>query len=471
MAAALAFGLAGCSGVSAPSASGPPPPAGGTGFTTAASTQQWLDQFGTGTLIQSTTGITPTTGIFNGGDVLTGIAADPTGNVVVAGYTFGAFPGFTNPTHAAEDFIAKFDPTGKQLWLQQFGTGASDYLNAIATDAAGNIYAAGFTTGAFPGATNPTAAPQALAIKFDANGNQLWLRQFPSGSGIAIRALATAANGTLLATGVLAQQTTQPPGAQIQLASQQAFAASLSASTGQTVWQQPLSPSGITILNAIAADASGNAYLAGEMIPSPAAGSAPAAMHLLAIKLASADGTQIWQQPAIPAVPVTDATFLQGIAVGPDGNAVVSGISFGTSGMTNFIAKLNDVSGQQVWFTPFGGTTTTEAGNVAIDTAGNVFVGGNTFAALLPNFQPLVEDVFLAKFNSGGQNIWLQQFGTGNEFSIANLIVGPLPSGSQLQVAVDPAGNALLGGITSGQFPGFNNSNHAMEDFVARFGP
>ncbi|MHB1958573.1 MAG: SBBP repeat-containing protein [Acidobacteriaceae bacterium] len=51
-----------------------------SGFTQAASTEQWTAQFGTGN-----------------GDIATGVATDPSGNLLVAGVTLGAFPGFSNP--------------------------------------------------------------------------------------------------------------------------------------------------------------------------------------------------------------------------------------------------------------------------------------------------------------------------------------------------------------------------------------
>jgi hypothetical protein len=466
--AMLCLALAGCSGVSAPSSGGPPTPTGGTGFTAPAATQLWLRQFGTGNTSPTPGTITATTGVLNSGDILTGIAADPSGNVVVSGYTFGAFPGFSNPNHMAQGFAAKFDSTDKQLWLQQFGAGASDYLNAIATDTEGDIFAVGFTTGAFPGATNTAGSPEAVVLELDANGNLLWLRQFSAGSGIDIRAVAVDGNGDLLVTGVLTQNTQQPETAPIQLTAQQAFVAKLSAANGQTIWQQTVGTSGITILNAIATDTTGDAYVAGEF-SAPASQSNPSMLQMLAMKLSAADGSTIWQQKTIGNSNGGES-LLRGIAVDSQDNAVVSGLMFGANEPYSFIAKLN-ASGQQVWLSSFGAMTQTYVDNVGMDAAGNVLVAGSTYAALLPEFQLSTDDVFLAKFDSGGHNVWLQQFGTGNEQSGIDLIIGPLPTENQVQVAVDSQGNAILGGITSGQFPGFTNPAQATEPFVAKFGP
>lgn len=468
LAVLICMALSGC-GVSAPSSAGPPAPLGGTGFTTAASTQLWLRQFGTGYTAPNAGAISDTSGLLNSGDVLTGIAADPDSNAVICGYTFGAFPGYINPNHIAEDFVAKYDPSGNQLWLHQFGTGVSDYLNTVTTDAIGNIYVGGFTTGAFPSATNLTNSPEAVVVKFDPNGNMLWLRQFASGTGIAVRALTIDDNGGLLLAGVFSQQAMQLGPDQVDLQSQQAFVARLSAATGQSVWQQTINIARITILNAIASDTIGNAYVAGEADGPPAQpNSGP--YQLLAMKLSASEGSTIWQQQAIGNSNTGAESLLEGIAVDPQGNAIVSGIGF-AGASSNFVAKLSTASGEQVWFTPIGGATLTYVNNVALDSAGNIFLTGTTLAALLPQFQPPNNDVFLAKFNSNGDNLWLQQFGTGNEPFGLSLTIGPLPVGNGVQVTVDPQGNAVLGGITTGQFSGFNNPNHAIEPYVAKFGP
>lgn len=464
--------VCGCSSVTAPSASGPAVPAGGTGFTTSASTQLWLRQFGTGTVLANTPPMTPTTGLFHDGDVLTGVTADSSGNAVVCGYTRGAFPGFSNPSHAPQDFLAKFDSTGKQLWLRQFGTGASDYLNAVTVDAHGNIFTAGFTTGSFAGANNPSGAPRAIVTKFDTNGNQIWLRQFTNGTGIAVRAITAAPNGTLLVAGALSQQTAQQPG-EMQLLAQTAFISRMDGVSGQTLWQQTVAPAGISILNAIAADSMGNAFAVGEAIQTAAGQSSTGTFQLLALKLAAADGSRIWQQENIGNSKMASAALLTGAAVDGQNNLVVVGSQFGSDAIC-LLASLDKDSGEPVWISPFGGTTITGSGTVAVGAGGDIFTAGNTLAALVPSYQPNMQDVYVAQFNSAGQSQWVQQFGMLQETVEAgsvNFTVGPLPQGYWPQVATDPSGNLLVGGITTGQFVGFSNPHNAVEPFLAKFGP
>ena len=97
--------------------------------------------------------------------------------VYVSGYTEGAFPGYS--WAGSEDaFLAKVSAAdGTILWVHQFGTSATDRLNGVTDDGAGNVFGVGQTNGAFAGFTNQGAVDGFIA-KFDADGNQLWLHQF-----------------------------------------------------------------------------------------------------------------------------------------------------------------------------------------------------------------------------------------------------------------------------------------------------
>jgi hypothetical protein len=90
----------------------------------------------------------------SGEDIASSIAVDGSGNVYVAGETYGAFEGFTNPG-GLDGFVSKFNSSLVLQDLIQFGTTGDDYVSSIAVDGSGNVYVAGFTEGAFEGFTNP----------------------------------------------------------------------------------------------------------------------------------------------------------------------------------------------------------------------------------------------------------------------------------------------------------------------------
>ena len=108
-----------------------------------------------------------------------GVAIDPAGNVVVTGYTTGDLDGAHGGNTTDDVFVAKFDPNGALTWLRQFGVPAvADRGYALATDAAGNVYVTGYTRGNLA-ATNQGDKDIYIA-KLDPTGAQLWLQQFGS---------------------------------------------------------------------------------------------------------------------------------------------------------------------------------------------------------------------------------------------------------------------------------------------------
>jgi enterochelin esterase-like enzyme len=108
-----------------------------------------------------------------------GVALDPAGNVVVTGYTTGDLDGAHGGNTTDDVFVVKFDPTGNRTWLRQFGVPAvADRGYAIATDVGGNVYVTGYTRGNLA-ATNQGDKDIYIA-KLDPGGNQLWLQQFGS---------------------------------------------------------------------------------------------------------------------------------------------------------------------------------------------------------------------------------------------------------------------------------------------------
>ncbi len=135
-------------------------------------TQLWVKQFGTSTI-----------------DFGYGIAVDSSGNSHVTGYTIGALAG--NTTAGGDDiFIAKYDSSGTQVWVKQFGTSTIDIGYGIAVDSSGNSHVTGYTTGALAG--NTTAGGEDIFIaKYDSSGTQVWVKQFGTtgndiGYGIAL---------------------------------------------------------------------------------------------------------------------------------------------------------------------------------------------------------------------------------------------------------------------------------------------
>ena len=98
-----------------------------------------------------------------------GVAQDGEGGVFVTGYTYGELDG---PNAGMNDgFVARYDADGNQLWMKQFGTAGYEWPFSAAPDGAGGVFVGGHTWG-------DLAAPHAgegdlFILHFDADGNQI----------------------------------------------------------------------------------------------------------------------------------------------------------------------------------------------------------------------------------------------------------------------------------------------------------
>ncbi|MEA2733564.1 MAG: hypothetical protein QOE14_15 [Humisphaera sp.] len=238
-----------------------------------------------------------------------GVSFDASGNVYVAG-TFGVSIGINDA------FVAKYSPTGAQLWLHQFGTTTDDTASAVKVDAAGNVIVAGSTSGAMG---TPAGGYDAFVRKYDSNGNVLWTKQVGSSRAESVQGVAVDAGGNIFAVGRtqgIINGTT--PGA---FDDSQAFLFKLD-SAGNFGWVQQLDATDEDNANDVSVDAAGNAYLAGHGLTG--------SNERFLIASYGPSGAMRWSE-------LLDTPFLvdefSGIVVDPDGSrAWLSGITSGNFG-------------------------------------------------------------------------------------------------------------------------------------------
>src|SRR5205814_2345623 len=151
-----------------------------------------------------------------------------------------------------------------------------------------------------------------------------------------------------------------------------------------------------------------------------------------------------------------------GIAVDAADNAYVIGLTSSTDFPTAnplqpalggvddvFVAKLNPTGSALLYSTYLGGSGFDEGFDIAVDTAGNAYVTGQTGSSNFPTANPLqptfgggFSDAFIAKLNPAGSILVYSSYLGGNDHD------------GGLGVAVDAAGNAYVVGETqSTNFP------------------
>ena len=137
----------------------------------------------------------------------------------------------------------------------------------------------------------------------------------------------------------------------------------------------------------------------------------------------------------------------------PTQNAFQAGPSPTESGGNAFVTKLNPSVPSYVFSTYLGGSAKDEANGIAIDSATNVYVTGNTRSTDFPTVVNAVQtkigdtsgDAFVTKFNSGGSSLSYSTYLGGNN------------NDAGFGIAVDISGNAYVTGVTaSTNFPTAN---------------
>jgi hypothetical protein len=213
-----------------------------------------------------------------GNDAARSLVVDGAGNVWVTGMAGGpGFPVTAGPsgTSSAEDaFVAKLNTAGALVYATRLGGSGSDSANAIGLDGAGNIYIAGQTSSTDFPTTSGSAqtayrgGTDAFAAKLPAGGGAPSYSTLLGGSGNDLaKAVTVDAAGNACFAG-RTDSSNLPVTSPIQAVyggSGDAFLACLNA--GGTAWTALTYLGGTTPdqANAIARDAAGDIYVAGEV--------------------------------------------------------------------------------------------------------------------------------------------------------------------------------------------------------------
>jgi autotransporter-associated beta strand protein len=383
---------------------------------------EWLSQFG-GTLPVD--------------ESAQAVAAD--GNLYVVGETGGTLPGQSSAGGLADAFVRKYDAAGNELWTRQFGSSDSDAAVGVAVSASG-VYVVAQTHGTLPGQAS-AGDWDVFVRKYDADGNELWSRQF--GSAGEDDAFAVAAD----ATGVyVAGDTNGALPGQGNAGRFDAFVRKFDAA-GNELWTRQFGTGGIDVALGVAVDASG-VYLGGftdDTLPDQSSSGGVDAF----VRKYDAAGNELWTRQ----FGTGDEVFARGIAVSASG-VYVAGFAFGAfPGQTNagdadaFVRKF-DAAGNELWTREFGSAAEDDAFAVAAD-ATAVYVAGETAGTFAG-----AKDAFVRKFDAAGNELWTRQFGSDADDSAYG-------------VAADASG-VYVAGLTGGNLPG-QASAGAKDAFVRKF--
>jgi len=388
-----------------------------------------------------------------------GVSSDSANNSYVVGYTTGNLSNASGgPSSGLSDFfITKYDSNNTRQWSKQYGLSSKTaQAKSVASDSDGNFCVTGITNGNFD---NPAAAVtgyEEFIAKYNSSGSELWFKQLPTQlvalqgwSGVAIDSLgncyiSATTKANLPGTNADSNLDGTPISGVFGL-----FLAKFSSSSGVNTWTKQVDvSSGLSIIpRSITIDSSNNVYVTGTTsanlenaaslfsaasptpVPTGAVLNSTGTSDVFIYKFDS-DGNIQWQhQLGATCSSLVSGTIGWGVTVDSNKNVFIAGtsacslkgdgslISGGTFGL--FLLSYNS-GGNQRWLKELGiSGSSTQAWGIALDSSESPTVVGTTSldwkTADLTNgtgTAKINSDGFVAKFNNGDGSLkWIQQFG------------------------------------------------------------
>jgi len=387
---------------------------------------------------------------------------DDSGNVYVTGYFFSPTAEFnpggsggmlTRKAGGYDVFLAKYDAAGGLRWARSMGGNGinGDYGFGVAVDKSGNVYITGMYTSDTadfnPGGSGGKlmnaggGAHDAFLAKYDAGGGFLWAKSFGGGSNDEGYGVAVDGSGNVYVTGYFNSGTVDfNPGSTggmlTTMGTEDVFLAKYDAG-GNYLWAKNMGGTGADLGYSVAVDGSDNVYVTGYFISG-------------------------------------SANFDPG-GTGGAGTLTTAGSN------DAFLAKY-DASGGFLWAKNIGGNSVEWSYDVAVDGSDNVYVTGYSVSATV-DFDPggsggvvnaagTAEDVFLAKYDAGGNYLWAKSMG-GDEGDVGRSVavdgrgnVYVTGKFSSATAEFDPGGS---GGTLTNASPGGGKGGNTADLFLAKY--
>jgi hypothetical protein len=352
-------------------------------------TKQWTKQLGS-----------------SGRDSTNGVATDSSGNVYVTGVTFGGLD--WNTSAGANDlFVVKYNSSGTKQWTKQLGSASTDFANGVATDSSGNVYVAGATYGGLDGNTN-AGNSDLFVVKYNSSGTNPGTKQLGTAEYDEARGVATDSSGNVYVVGGTKGKLAGASNS----GRTDVFVIKYN-SSGTKQWTKSLGTWQNDLANGVATDSSGNFYVAGITYKHLDGNTSGGNADLFVVKYNSSGKKQWTQQLGTSSRDhargvATDSSgnvYVTGDTYGGlDGNT--------NAGYNDlFVVKYLD-NGTKQWTKQLGTSSTDLANGVATDSSGNVYVTGGTYGGLDGNTNAGNSDLFVVKYNSSGTKQWTKQLGS-----------------------------------------------------------
>jgi hypothetical protein len=414
-------------------------------------------------------------------DVTRGVCIDNSGNIYITG-TFQSttvINGITYNSNGATDiFIVKMNAAGNYLWIRTFGSSSFDYVFDIDNDINGNIAITGAfrNTMVLPGGLSITSAASAdeFTAKLDTNGNCIWAK---TGSGATFdmgNEINITPQGNILTIGNTEGNITFDGNTLTHIDNTDVFFAKYNPSG---IFQTAKLFGGIGTAQgrAISSDENENILIAGVFTGQMTIGtntlnSSNTNDEDCFVAKLDPNGNAIWVKQYGSSI---GSDYARGIDADAQGNIYVSGVFSGTvnfdgnvltaNGTSDiFLLKYNSV-GNIIWIKQIGGNFSDEGCEIEVKDNGDVFATGQYSQTIVlngNNFNALgARDVFISKMNSDGDFIWNKTLG-GPQDDV-NYAIGLNRINEEL-VTVGTYSSSFTDGLTT------INSNGNVDSYISK---
>lgn len=316
-------------------------------------------------------------GLKNSDDDSRSIAVDSNGNVYVTGLSFGS-------STVYPDWVTiKYDSNGSRKWVRSYKSTAAALMGAygvkIAVDTSGNVYVtgtAGLARGSF-------FVGPILTIKYDKDGNRIWVR------GFGVQELTCGYPFDLAID--------KSGNAYVAGTSDGFFVVIKYDTNGNLKWSSSYIRG---FASSLAVDGQGNVYATGGY----ATAAGEDLWNCLTIKY-DTNGNEKW------AMQYSDSNgdSGRGITLDKSGNCYITGVSRSSVGL-NYVILKYDTNGNQGWVRKVKGDLSGEPKTAIVsDSSGNVYVTCNE-----PNISGTGYST--RKFNSNGERQWVRRYLNGGSY-------------------------------------------------------
>ena len=328
-----------------------------------------------------------------------GIDTDTAGNIYLLSRTNGRLAG-ANAGIGNDVVLSKYNRRGSRQWQIQFGSPGNDnpFVDPR-VDSSGNVLIAGYTNDDLGGINADTEIPpsaDAWIAKYDGNGNQLWIEQFGTNEGDETFGLDIDSEDNIYTTGW---------------------------TRGNLGGPNNLNPDGEVTYDIWLAkyDTDGNQEWIEQF------------------------GTNTFDWSWDVATDLNDDIYITGWTLGS-----LEGSNAGSYDI--WLAKY-DSDGNQLWIDQFGTAGDDAALGIDVDELGNYYLTGYTDGDLTGEGNAGSYDGWVAKYDSDGNQLWIQQFGSSE-----------LDNAYEVSVSGD---NVFVTGVTEGSLGSTNAGSY--DAWIGRF--